>query len=220
MASRILLACAALQFPQYRVRPTMLQFIELLRRSTSWRVRLDVLLPLQGEYSFFDLTRSSLRELTLREGAISLLLPPPLLPRRRPRLSARRPAVRPLARPQDRSPRSGRVDPVGHHPVLAAEFDQLAHQPVHESAADDQDPEAEGCAGERGCRVSGSARRCSCVPLSPFRFSFCQLVESHSLTFAHTHFPAATHTQTRPYSASLPSSKRSRTKSRRSSPPS
>lgn len=52
MASRILLACAALQFPQYRVRPTMLQFIELLRRSTSWRVRLDVLLPLQGEYSF------------------------------------------------------------------------------------------------------------------------------------------------------------------------
>lgn len=48
MASRILLACAALQFPQYRVRPTMRQFIELLRRSSSWRVRLDVLLPLQG----------------------------------------------------------------------------------------------------------------------------------------------------------------------------
>ncbi|GAA5990546.1 hypothetical protein JCM10908_003124 [Rhodotorula pacifica] len=50
MASRILLACAALQFPQYRVRPTMLQFIELLRRSSSWRVRLDVLLPLQVFY--------------------------------------------------------------------------------------------------------------------------------------------------------------------------
>lgn len=49
MASRILLACAALQFPQYRVRPTMIQFIELLRKSSSWRVRLDVLLPLQGK---------------------------------------------------------------------------------------------------------------------------------------------------------------------------
>lgn len=48
MASRILLACAALQFPQYRVRPTMMQFIELLKQSSSWRVRLDVLLPLQG----------------------------------------------------------------------------------------------------------------------------------------------------------------------------
>lgn len=217
MASRILLACAALQFPQYRVRPTMLQFIELLRRSTSWRVRLDVLLPLQGEYSFSNLTRSSLRELTLREGKISLLLPPPLLPRRRPRLSARRPAVRPLARPQDRSPRSGRVDPVGDHPVFAAEFDQLAHQPVHESVEDDQDPEAEGCAGERGCWVSGSAGGGSCVSLSPSFLS----ADPRSLTYAHTHAPAPTPSrQTRPCSASLPSSKRSLTKSHPSSRPS
>lgn len=48
MAGRVLLACAALQFPQHLVRPLMKQFISLLRESSSWRVRLDVLLPLQG----------------------------------------------------------------------------------------------------------------------------------------------------------------------------
>ncbi|GAA6053733.1 hypothetical protein JCM3770_003189 [Rhodotorula araucariae] len=47
MAGRVLLACAALQFPQHLVRPLMRQFITLLRESESWRVRLDVLLPLQ-----------------------------------------------------------------------------------------------------------------------------------------------------------------------------
>ncbi|KPV77183.1 uncharacterized protein RHOBADRAFT_25084 [Rhodotorula graminis WP1] len=47
MAGRVLLACAALQFPQHLVRPLMQQFIGLLRDSESWRVRLDVLLPLQ-----------------------------------------------------------------------------------------------------------------------------------------------------------------------------
>ncbi|GAA5836406.1 hypothetical protein JCM11251_007072, partial [Rhodosporidiobolus azoricus] len=50
MAGRVLLACAALQFPAHLVRPLMKQFISLLRDSTSWRVRLDVLLPLQVFY--------------------------------------------------------------------------------------------------------------------------------------------------------------------------
>jgi proteasome activator subunit 4 len=48
MAGRVLLACAALQFPAHLTKPVMKQFIGLLRDSTSWRVRLDVLLPLQG----------------------------------------------------------------------------------------------------------------------------------------------------------------------------
>ncbi|BGP22448.1 Proteasome activator BLM10 [Rhodotorula toruloides] len=50
MAGRVLLACAALQFPQHLVAPLMKHFISLLRDSPSWRVRLDVLLPLQVFY--------------------------------------------------------------------------------------------------------------------------------------------------------------------------
>lgn len=53
MAGRVLLACAALQFPQHLVRSLMRQFIALLRKSESWRVRLDVLLPLQGALLLF-----------------------------------------------------------------------------------------------------------------------------------------------------------------------
>ncbi|GAA6033408.1 hypothetical protein JCM8097_006736 [Rhodosporidiobolus ruineniae] len=50
MAGRVLLACAALQFPLHLTKPLMRQLIGLLRDSTSWRVRLDVLLPLQVFY--------------------------------------------------------------------------------------------------------------------------------------------------------------------------
>ncbi|GAA5921528.1 hypothetical protein JCM1841_000553 [Sporobolomyces salmonicolor] len=50
MAGRVLLAASALQFPQHMAKPLMKQFISLLRDSTSWRVRLDVLLPLQVFY--------------------------------------------------------------------------------------------------------------------------------------------------------------------------
>ncbi|GAA5959559.1 hypothetical protein JCM21900_003196 [Sporobolomyces salmonicolor] len=50
MAGRVLLAASALQFPQHMAKPLMKQFISLLRESTSWRVRLDVLLPLQVFY--------------------------------------------------------------------------------------------------------------------------------------------------------------------------
>ncbi|GAA5988215.1 hypothetical protein JCM11641_001615, partial [Rhodosporidiobolus odoratus] len=47
MAGRVLLACAALQFPVHLVKPLMRQFIDLLRNSKSWRTRLDIMLPLQ-----------------------------------------------------------------------------------------------------------------------------------------------------------------------------
>ncbi|GAA5854935.1 hypothetical protein JCM8547_004128 [Rhodosporidiobolus lusitaniae] len=50
MAGRVLLACSALQFPTHLTKPLMKQFISLLRDSTSWRIRLDVLLPLQVFY--------------------------------------------------------------------------------------------------------------------------------------------------------------------------
>ncbi|GAA5895195.1 proteasome activator BLM10 [Sporobolomyces salmoneus] len=49
-AARVLLASSALQFPQHMAKQLMKQFIALLRDSSSWRVRLDVLLPLQVFY--------------------------------------------------------------------------------------------------------------------------------------------------------------------------
>jgi hypothetical protein len=53
-AARVLLASSALQFPQHMAKQLMKQFIALLRDSSSWRVRLDVLLPLQGDPFLFS----------------------------------------------------------------------------------------------------------------------------------------------------------------------
>lgn len=50
LASRLVLAIACLQFPEPLARQVMSQFLQLLRESTSWRVRLDVLHPLQVFY--------------------------------------------------------------------------------------------------------------------------------------------------------------------------
>lgn len=49
-----MIAVACLPFPADLAGPLMSQFIGLLRDSPSWRVRLDVLLPLQSESSFVD----------------------------------------------------------------------------------------------------------------------------------------------------------------------
>lgn len=50
MATRVVIAVACLPFPIEHATPLMRQFIGLLKNSPSWRVRLDVLLPLQSEY--------------------------------------------------------------------------------------------------------------------------------------------------------------------------
>lgn len=47
-AHRVVIAIACLPFPIEMARPLMSQFIALLKESPSWRVRLDVLLPLQS----------------------------------------------------------------------------------------------------------------------------------------------------------------------------
>lgn len=57
-ASRVLIASACLPYPVELVQPLMEQFLTLLRTSTSWRTRLDVLLPLQ---SASRLAKASLR---------------------------------------------------------------------------------------------------------------------------------------------------------------
>lgn len=49
MATRVVIAVACLPFPAELARPLMSQLIGLLKTSPSWRVRLDVLLPLQSE---------------------------------------------------------------------------------------------------------------------------------------------------------------------------
>lgn len=50
MATRVVIAVACLPFPAELARPLMSQLIGLLKTSPSWRVRLDVLLPLQSEF--------------------------------------------------------------------------------------------------------------------------------------------------------------------------
>jgi proteasome activator subunit 4 len=47
-AFRVVVAVACLPFPQDVAQSIMSQLIGLLRNSDSWRVRLDVLLPLQS----------------------------------------------------------------------------------------------------------------------------------------------------------------------------
>ncbi|BGP18854.1 hypothetical protein JCM10213_003509 [Rhodosporidiobolus nylandii] len=76
MSSRVLLACAALQFPVHLVKPLVGQFITLLKESESWRVRLDVLLPLQVFFyhHLFFLPTESITQ--LMEAIVSLLSDP------------------------------------------------------------------------------------------------------------------------------------------------
>jgi proteasome activator subunit 4 len=47
-AQQLVVAVACLPFPGGLTRPLMAQFIGLLKNSPSWRVRLDVLRPLQS----------------------------------------------------------------------------------------------------------------------------------------------------------------------------
>ncbi|KAM0751556.1 hypothetical protein T439DRAFT_300497 [Meredithblackwellia eburnea MCA 4105] len=49
-AARVVIAISCLPFPKELARPLMTQFISLLKDSSSWRVRLDVLAPLQMFY--------------------------------------------------------------------------------------------------------------------------------------------------------------------------
>ncbi|KAI5481022.1 proteasome activator subunit 4 [Pseudohyphozyma bogoriensis] len=49
-ATRVTISVACLPFPEELARPLMAQFIDLLKNSQSWRVRLDVLQPLQMFY--------------------------------------------------------------------------------------------------------------------------------------------------------------------------
>lgn len=79
MATRVVIAVACLPFPKELARPLMVQFIGLLKNSPSWRVRLDVLLPLQ---SASICTKRVENKADQPIPPDSVLLPQPLPPRR------------------------------------------------------------------------------------------------------------------------------------------
>ncbi|SCV72468.1 BQ2448_4005 [Microbotryum intermedium] len=64
-AGRVLIAAACLPYPIEMTRPLMTQFLDLLRNSPSWRIRLDVLGPLQVYYfhNIFNLDHELVAEL-------------------------------------------------------------------------------------------------------------------------------------------------------------
>lgn len=81
LASKLILSVSCLQFPEALARQLMSQFLKLLRESTSWRVRLDALYPLQVFYFHNLYLLDDVLAAEVMEALCDLLRDPKVRPR-------------------------------------------------------------------------------------------------------------------------------------------